>query len=96
MITFLPINQNPWVPQMFGLVGATNQDVLNDLALKNQTMYQQSESLAVMLDYGLSYLPTVPYTQVPVLYRGDGRNVAYYCNQVLQKSKIEFKYQYQQ
>ena len=34
-----------------------------------------------MLEYGLSFLPQVLYKTVPLLYRGDGRNVLYFCNQ---------------
>jgi len=81
MITFLPINANPWMPAMFGLSGQNDSDVVDDLLAKNATVYAQCESFALTLAYGLAKLPPVSYSAVPMLYRGDGRNTIYYCNQ---------------
>jgi len=81
MITYLPVNDNPWVPAMFGLSGQTDADVIAELLAQNETVYRQCESFAMTLAYGLSNLPPVTYKNVPMLYRGDGRNTVYFCNQ---------------
>lgn len=79
-----PLNTFPWIPQMFGLYGNTNDVVLAQLKTRNATVWAQATSEQRVLAYGLSQLPSQPYDSAgapPLLVRGGGRNVAFFCNQ---------------
>ena len=69
---------------MFGLTGSTDADVLASLAKRNATVWAEAESEQRILAYALSQLESAAYSDPsspPVLIRGGGRNIVFFCNQ---------------
>ena len=84
LITYMDIDSVPWVPQMFGLIGSTERQVLADLNTKKAAVWKQCATQNIFLTYALHELAHVKYTDSgapPVLYRGGGRNTVFFCNQ---------------
>lgn len=82
LITYLPATQEPYVGQIFGLNATTQAGELMQLAAQIQRVNWWCESEAVVLKYALENLKGTPYSSVPVLYRGGGRDVPFFCKSV--------------
>ncbi len=83
-ITYEDPSQYPNVAAMFGLPGQTRAAVLQELKANYSAVVSWCTSEAAILQYALYELPEVQYSdpQAPaVLFRGDGRDVTYFCNQ---------------
>jgi hypothetical protein len=81
LITYMPVNSNPWVPAMFNLTGATPAAVLAQLANQSDAVWANAQTEIGVLQYALSQLPSISYNDAPVLFRGGARNSAWFCNQ---------------
>jgi hypothetical protein len=88
LITYEDPSSFPYVARIFGLDGQTRSDVLTELAANYSLVVGQCQSEVNVLEYALASLPSQQYTDPSapaVLYRGDGRDVEYFCNQFIQK-----------
>jgi hypothetical protein len=84
LITYQDPTHPPYVGVIFGLSGQTRSDVLRELQQNYSLVVSQCTSEATVLQYALHMLPEVQYTDPgspSVLYRGDGRDVTFFCNQ---------------
>lgn len=88
LITYEDPASFPYVARIFGLDGQTRADVLRELAGNYSLVVDQCQSEVTVLKYALTSLPSQQYTDPSaptILYRGDGRDVEYFCNQFVSK-----------
>jgi hypothetical protein len=84
LITYQPPSSYPDVAAMFGLTGTTVPQVLQQLKANYSLVTGWCASEATVLQYALYELPEVQYSDPnspAVLFRGDGRDVTFFCNQ---------------